>query len=301
MHVHNIVLLSQRGRLTCSPEKELQIESTVYHLGVLKRGFETRLFDENLMENIDEMHFVVNMDNGRTLGFWADISVKCAEVVSDGDLMTIVVRISGGRRSMIEAPMLIFTNPNNSYLIQGLYDNTPGVSYRIGSKGWMDQGLFADFFQEPCAFQPNLHGCTKTIWVDNCMGYNLTPRLQAVLQAKYSILRYLQPCSTHLCQPVDTFIVSKIKMLGQNNGRPKKLNLLQEMHGKTLPGKMDNGLGNLQIPVSSSFYAADSVEDVNREVDCDNISYAQKAMIRSGMALGLDGTWSVHQLCSRIC
>ena len=36
MHVHSIVLLSQRGQLTCSPEKELQIEqATVYHLGLL--------------------------------------------------------------------------------------------------------------------------------------------------------------------------------------------------------------------------------------------------------------------------
>jgi hypothetical protein len=36
MDVHNIVLLSQRGRLTCSVEKELQIEmGTAYHLAVL--------------------------------------------------------------------------------------------------------------------------------------------------------------------------------------------------------------------------------------------------------------------------
>jgi hypothetical protein len=36
MDVHNIVLLSQRGRLICSIEKELQIEmATSYHSGVL--------------------------------------------------------------------------------------------------------------------------------------------------------------------------------------------------------------------------------------------------------------------------
>ena len=69
------------------------------------------------MENIDETHFVVNMDNGRTLGFRGDTTVKYAEVVSGGDSMTMVIRISGGRRSMIEAPMLIFTNPNSSYPI----------------------------------------------------------------------------------------------------------------------------------------------------------------------------------------
>jgi hypothetical protein len=36
MDAHNIVLLSQRGNLSCSPEKERQIEiNTAYHLGVL--------------------------------------------------------------------------------------------------------------------------------------------------------------------------------------------------------------------------------------------------------------------------
>jgi len=42
--------------------------------------------------------------------------------------------------------------------------------------------------------------------------------------------------------------------------------------------------------------AVDSVEDVNREVDSDNMSYAKKAMIRCGLALRLDGSWSVEQL-----
>ena len=77
MHVHNIVLLSQRGRLTCSSEKELQFERvTTYHLGVLHRGFETRVFDENLMENVNETHFVINLDNGCTLGFRGDSTIK---------------------------------------------------------------------------------------------------------------------------------------------------------------------------------------------------------------------------------
>ena len=97
MHVHSIVLLSQRGRLTCNPEKELQIErATTYHLGVLQRDFKSEIFDENLMENVDEIHFVVNLDNGRTLEFRGDTIVKYAEVVSRGDSMTMVIRIQGG-------------------------------------------------------------------------------------------------------------------------------------------------------------------------------------------------------------
>jgi hypothetical protein len=50
MDVHNIVLLSQRGKLSCSPRKEFQIEMhAAHHLGVLQRGFQTGIFDENLV------------------------------------------------------------------------------------------------------------------------------------------------------------------------------------------------------------------------------------------------------------
>jgi hypothetical protein len=70
MDVHNIVLLSKKGNLSCSLEKERQIEmNTAYHLGVLQRRFQSEVFDENLMENLDETHFTVNMDNGSTLEF----------------------------------------------------------------------------------------------------------------------------------------------------------------------------------------------------------------------------------------
>ena len=105
------------------------------------------------MENIDETHFVVNMDNDKTLRFSDDTLVKYAKVVSSGDSMTMVVQIFGGRSSMVEAPMLIFTNPNSNYPIRGLEDNTLGVSYWTRSKGWMDHDIFADFFEGSHAFQ----------------------------------------------------------------------------------------------------------------------------------------------------
>ena len=66
---------------------------TAYYLGVLQRRFSSWEFDENLMENLDEMHFVVNFDNGQTLGFRRDTTVKYAEVVSSGESMTMVVHI----------------------------------------------------------------------------------------------------------------------------------------------------------------------------------------------------------------
>jgi hypothetical protein len=177
-----------------------------HHLDVLQRGFQTGIFDENLIENTDETHFIINMDNGRILGFRGDTTVKYADVVSGSDSMTMVVRISGGRRSLIEAPILIFTNGNSKYPIRGLDDNIPRVSYRIGPKGWMDQALFPEFLLEPRAFQPDLHGRTKVIWADNCSSHRITPRLTTVLTEKQTILKFLPPCCTHLCQPADTFI-----------------------------------------------------------------------------------------------
>ena len=153
MEIHNIFLLSQRSRLSCSPKKEQEIEMHIAHyLGVLQRGIQSGEFDENLMDNIDETHFVINVDNGRTLGFRGDSTVRYAEVVFGGDSMTMVVRISGGRRAMIEAPMLIFTNTNGHYPIRGLEDNVLCVCYRTSPKRWMDQTIFLQYFEEPRAF-----------------------------------------------------------------------------------------------------------------------------------------------------
>ena len=141
------------------------------------------------MENIDETYFVVNMNNGRTLGFRGDTTVSYAEVVSGGDSMTMVIRISGGRRSMIEVPMLIFTNSNGNYPIRGIDDNIPRVCYKTGPKGWMDQTLFAEYFSEPRAFQYDVHGRSKVDWVDNCTGHNMTPQLSIALETKQTILK----------------------------------------------------------------------------------------------------------------
>ena len=68
--------------------------------------------------------------------------------------MTMVIRISEGRRSMIEAPMLIFTNQNKNYPIDGLDDNILGVCYMTRPKDWMDQVLFVKYFAEPGYFNP---------------------------------------------------------------------------------------------------------------------------------------------------
>ena len=52
------------GKLMCSPEKELHVQNTIaFHLGQLHRGFALGELDENFIDNMDETHFVVNVDN----------------------------------------------------------------------------------------------------------------------------------------------------------------------------------------------------------------------------------------------
>ena len=63
---------------------------TAFHLEVVQRGFLSGEYHEDYIENVDDMHFVNNMDNGRTLGFCGYQAVKYADVVFGGQEMTMV-------------------------------------------------------------------------------------------------------------------------------------------------------------------------------------------------------------------
>lgn len=73
----------------------------------MSRQFQSDALDQDTVENIDETQFMVNMDNGRTLGFVGDDSTNCADVVSGGVGMTIMVRITEGEHARIETLFII--------------------------------------------------------------------------------------------------------------------------------------------------------------------------------------------------
>ena len=89
-----------------------------FHLEVLYQGFLFKEYKENYLENIDEMHFMITMDNSKTLGFCREQVIKY--VVFGREAMTLVVWLTGGIRAKIKAPMVIFTNSNRTYLICGV-------------------------------------------------------------------------------------------------------------------------------------------------------------------------------------
>ena len=62
----NIVTRRQCEKLMISPAKQLLIEKEVaFHLVTVRRDFQAGLLDEDLVENIDETHFIINADNGK--------------------------------------------------------------------------------------------------------------------------------------------------------------------------------------------------------------------------------------------
>ena len=158
------------------------------------------------------------------MGFRGDTIVKYVEVVSSGESMTMVVRISGGHCATIQAPMLIFSNENRSYLIRGLVDNIPKVLIERAQRvGWIKPSC-PNIFWNPVHIKQIF--IMKTIWLDNYSGHSMTPRLAAILAAKNIVFKFLPPCSTHLCQPADTFLISKIKDAWTRRWEAKKIELI---------------------------------------------------------------------------
>lgn len=74
---NNIVLRKQTGELQIMDNLKERIKRRVaYFLGQLARNRFSEELNENDVENTDETHFVIKVDNGFTLGFRGNESVK---------------------------------------------------------------------------------------------------------------------------------------------------------------------------------------------------------------------------------
>lgn len=300
MQTKGLVIRAQTGKLSVSPEKQLYIEKSIaYHMGILKRGFESGELDEDLLSNADETHFIFNMDNGRTIGMRGDTNVKYADVTSGDEGITMMVHVSGGRFGKVEFPMLIFRNSGRSYPIRNVPDDVPGVCYRSQPKGWMDNELFSCWLSERRCVQADGLGRTRVIYVDNCSGHATSAKVQDACKAIKLDLRKLPKNATDLTQPADSFVIAKIKDAWTRRWEAYKAEMIQT--GQWMGGN-EGGSGKLCNPGKRFFLklAAESVHEVNCMKDKDGLSYARKAMIRTGMSLNINGKWEESQLSSEL-
>lgn len=261
----------------------------------MKRKFTNELLDQNMVENMDETHFIFNMDNHHTLGLRGCGKVNYADVVSGGEGMTMVLRIRGGENAAIEAPFMIFRNTNRNYPILGHTGQyIAGVSYRTGPRGWMDKIVFNQWLNESRAISRDPVGRTRHLFMDNCSGHNETPQQIQSLQSILTTCHFLPANSTHLCQPLDSFIIQKIKAVWRTEWKAEKMRRMEAgdwAMGPDSSGKLNNPGKQYYMKLAVKF-----VEKVNDMVDENGLSLVRKAMIRGGLALDVDGIWRKEQL-----
>ncbi len=91
---------------------------------------------------------------------------KYADAVSCGEGITMIVRLTGGKRAQIETPVLIFINKN-------LPDGVPGFCYRTSPKGLLTVRLLWNTLNRngPTIVRLGIIG-PRTIFLDNCSGHN---------------------------------------------------------------------------------------------------------------------------------
>jgi hypothetical protein len=111
-------------------------------------------------------------------------------------------------------------------------------------------------------------------------------------------LCYLPPCSTHLAQPADQFIIAKIKDAWNRQWKLKKAQLTEAGKWQNNPLRNRGWSRKLKNPGKEYFLhlAADVMRDMNSERDAYGFSCARKAMIRCGLSLDVDRIWRVEQL-----
>jgi hypothetical protein len=261
---------------------------------VILGEFDAGILDENLVENVDETHFIINVDNGRTLGFRGDNDVKYADVVSGGVGMTMVVRLTGGVGSRICPPMMIFQNADCSYPIRGIPDDVANVCYRTAAKGFMTGKVWLQWLGEPRAqrrYGPSLHGGHRVVFVDNYSAHNGNDNIDIQLAKINASIRNLVACATDKVQPCDSFVISKIKDEWTTLWEAYKFKAIADGEWQKVSGAIKN-------PGKTFFLnlAAEAVRKVNAQRDSNGISYARKAMIRCGLSLDVNGQWHVGQL-----
>lgn len=104
----------------------------------MPRTFKPGDFCEDNVENVEEIHSLVILNNERTLEFKGEGEINFVDVVSGEEGMTMVVSFYDGRDSREKIAFKTFNIQEQVCRIRGIPNTTESVAYRTGPKGWMD-------------------------------------------------------------------------------------------------------------------------------------------------------------------
>ena len=95
--------------------------------------------------------------------------------------------------------------------MMNLPDNIEGISYRTQPHGWMDNNICQKWLQEPQAISKDPDCRIRMLFLDNCSGHRLSEPVKEVLNNISMRLKFLPKNATHLCEPLDSLIIQKLK------------------------------------------------------------------------------------------
>lgn len=129
----------------------------------------------------------------------------------------------------------------------------------------------------------------KNVLCENSTSHNLSSALTIVFTRKTTPLCYLPPCTTHLIQLINQFLIVKIRDAWTYRWEQKKLELFATREWQNDPQVRERGcLGKLRN--LGKYYllgiGANVVCNINKKIDEQGMSYAKKTMIKCKLSLG---------------
>lgn len=77
----------------------------------------------------------------------------------------------------------------------------------------MDRIIFNEWLNEPRAIDRNPENRTSHLFLDNCGGHDDTPESEISLASILTEKRFLPKNTTHVCQPLDSFVIKAFKTI----------------------------------------------------------------------------------------
>lgn len=100
------------------------------NLGCALRDFASGLLDEDLVDNIDEVHFLNILEKGKAFKLCGALEEKFSDVTSVRKGMNLLVKLVGGRNAEVLPDFVIFQNASRRYPMRRLFDDVPSECYR---------------------------------------------------------------------------------------------------------------------------------------------------------------------------
>ncbi|OWZ06122.1 hypothetical protein PHMEG_00021670 [Phytophthora megakarya] len=282
---NNIVYRSHMGKQQVSVKMQMQIDMAVAkHLGALKRQFEDGTLLPDQQYNMDESHFIIDLDDDKTLDFVGSQSVKYRGIVSVRRKdITMCVLLKGGSDARILCPMLIFKN--KSYLKPTRY--VTWCVLQDLSKCIYQRTLMAEWLREPrCWGTGGPFASSRVLWMDNASGHCGSEMEDAARELRTK-MKYVPASATDKVQPADLFPIRRIKEHWRRLAERRNMDAIQNGDWKTgtsSSGKLANPGKNFFLEL-----AAECIRLVHLEKDKNGDNWTKKSMIQCGLVVSRDG------------